>query len=245
MLKIISLQKTYEDGTRALNDISFEVNKGDFVGLVGLSGSGKSTLLKCLNRTVRATSGTILFQGVDLGRLNEHELREIRRKIGMIFQQFNLIKRYSVLTNVLTGALGQLGVLRPVLGLWPEELKFRALHYLDIVGLRGKANSRVDMLSGGQQQRVAIARALMQNPALILADEPVASLDPVTAAVVMDYLGEINRKHGITLICTLHSLDLARRYASKIVALKQGIVVFDGPAEKFDSFSQERVYIHL
>lgn len=244
MLKVINLEKIYKDGTRALNRISFEINKGEFVGLVGLSGSGKSTLLKCLNRTIEATSGTVLFQGIDLTWLDEYELRKTQRKIAMIFQQFNLIKTYSALTNVLTGALGQLGFFRPVFGFWPEEFKARALHYLDVVGLKEKANCRIDRLSGGQQQRVGIARTLMQASELILADEPIASLDPVTSIAIMDYLSEINRSYEITLVCTLHSLDLARQYASRIIALKEGDIIFDGPADQFDVFSQEQVYLH-
>lgn len=244
MLQLTDVNMVYPDGTQALNRVSFRVAKGEFLAVIGLSGSGKTTLLKCLNRTVAPSCGRIMFQGKNLVDMEADDLRQSRRGIAVVFQQLNLIKRYTALTNVLTGALGGVGLLRPILGLWPSHLRDRALEKLEIVGIRDKAFSRVDMLSGGQQQRVAIARCLMQEPDLILADEPVASLDPMTSLVVMDYLRTINEDFGITIVCTLHSMELAKKYASSIIAMKGGSVIFDGGRQEFTTGCQEMVYSH-
>jgi phosphonate transport system ATP-binding protein len=227
MLTIERLVKDYSGGTRGLDNVSLEVRDGEFVVLIGLSGSGKSTLLRCINRLVEPTSGRIMLDGVNITAAPDHEMRKIRRNIGMIFQQFNLVRRSSVLTNVLTGRLGYVSQWRSVLAHFGEEDYKRALINLDRVGLRERAHQRADRLSGGQQQRVAIARALMQEPKIMLADEPVASLDPATSHSVLKYLQQINRE-GMTVVCSLHFLSLARAYGTRVIALKSGRLMFDG-----------------
>ncbi len=236
-LEIENLSKVYPNGTRALDSVSFTVERGEFLAVIGLSGSGKSTLLRCINRLIEPTSGTIIFDGEDVTHIKGERLRHYRQRIGMIFQQFNLIGRYSVLNNVLMGALGSVNTLDSILGRFPSGLREMALRNLEIVGIAGKANVRADSLSGGQQQRVAIARALMQEPQLLLADEPVASLDPATSHGVMRYLGYINRELGCTIICNLHFLSLVREYATRVIALKSGQLVFEGsPADISDEW---------
>lgn len=242
MLEVQHLTKVYEDGTRALNDVSFTVVKGEFVVLLGLSGSGKSTLLRCINRLIEPTSGKIIFEGMDVTAASGAELRRIRRNIGMIFQQFNLVERSSVLTNVLSGRLGYINSLRSVVGLYPRAEMERAMHSLERVDLAEKAYNRARALSGGQQQRVGIARALMQEPDLILADEPVASLDPVLSHGILGYLERLNKEEGITVICSLHIPSWARRYGSRILALKDSELVFDGPAAELDRQRFREIY---
>lgn len=228
MIETSDLNKIYANGTHALRGVSMGVKKGEFLVIIGLSGSGKSTLLRCLNRLHQPTSGSIKFEGQEVTHLKGKELREYRSKIGMIFQHFNLIPRKTVLMNVLSGALAQTGLVNSIMGIYSDEQKKRALEYIKIVGLEGKENSRADNLSGGQQQRVAIARTLMQNPSVLLADEPVASLDPATSHSVMQYLKKINEELGITVICNLHFLSLVRQYASRVIALKAGEVIYEG-----------------
>jgi phosphonate transport system ATP-binding protein len=231
LLRIEHLVKVYPGGVRGLDDVSLEVQGGEFVVLIGLSGSGKSTLLRCINRLIDPTSGRIVLDGADVTAASPGELRKIRRGIGMIFQQFNLVKRTSVLTNVLSGRLGYLPGWQSALGHFGEADYQRARQNLERVGLLDRAHQRADRLSGGQQQRVGIARALMQEPRIMLADEPVASLDPATSHSVLKYLQQINRE-GMTVICSLHFLSLARTYGTRVIALKQGQVMFDGlPAE--------------
>ncbi|NOZ28842.1 MAG: phosphonate ABC transporter ATP-binding protein [Chloroflexi bacterium] len=242
MLEVQHLTKIYEDGTRALTDVSFTVENGEFVVLLGLSGSGKSTLLRCINRLIEPTSGKIIFDGVDVTAASGAELRRIRRSIGMIFQQFNLVERSTVLTNVLTGRSGYLNPLTSALGLFPREEVERAMRNLERVGIADKAYNRADTLSGGQQQRVGIARALMQEPKLILADEPVASLDPVLAHSILRYLEQLNREDGLTVICSLHIPSWARRYGTRILALKEGRLVYDGPPEALDRQRFREIY---
>jgi phosphonate transport system ATP-binding protein len=208
--------------------VSLEVESGEFLVIIGLSGSGKSTLLRCINRLVEPTSGRIELDGVDVTAASLLELRRIRGRIGMIFQHFNLVRRASVLTNVLAGALGRTPAWSSALYRFPPIETARAARNLERVGIPDKARQRADTLSGGQQQRVGIARALMQEPRLMLADEPVASLDPATSHSVLRYLEQINREEGITVLCNLHFLSLARRYATRVVALKTGQIVFDG-----------------
>lgn len=232
LLDIRSLSKTYPNGTQALKSVSFTVERGEFVAVIGLSGSGKSTLLRCINRLIEPSSGTILFDGQDVTHIKGEALRHYRQRIGMIFQQFNLIGQASVLKDVLMGTLGSVSTIDSILGRFPQSLHEMALRNLQIVGIADKASERADSLSGGQQQRVAIARALMQEPQLLLADEPVASLDPATSHSVMRYLGYINRQLGTTIICNLHFLSLVREYASRAIALRNGEIVFDGsPSE--------------
>lgn len=236
-LDIRNLDKSYDGKIKALEALSLSVDRGDFVILLGLSGSGKSTLLRCINRLVEPSSGEIYFQGADVLALKGSSLRQYRRHIAMVFQQFNLVKNLSVLTNVLTGRLGY----HSVLSAFTKEDQEKAQHCLKRVKLQDFAEKQVKHLSGGQQQRVAIARALMQDPLLILADEPVASLDPATADSIMQYLGEINRE-GISVICSLHFLSLARRYGNRVLALKDGKNVFEGLPTQIDNTRFKEIY---
>ena len=232
ILKIENLQKVYSNGTHALKGINFEVEEGEFLVVIGLSGSGKSTLLRSINRLIEPTSGSIKFMGKDITHIKGKELRRVKSQIGMVFQHFNLINRKSVLANVINGRLGSLGTWESLMGNYKEAVYNDARRALVTMGIRDKEKVRVDSLSGGQQQRVAIARSLMQNPKLLLADEPVASLDPATSNSVMQYFEHINKEFGTTVICNLHFLSLVRRYATRVIALKQGEIVFQGfPAE--------------
>lgn len=236
-LEINSLSKTYDQKVWALDRVSFAIQKGDFIILLGLSGSGKSTLLRCVNRLIEPDSGDVLYEGKSVRGLSPSQLRRYRRNIAMVFQQFNLVKNLSVLTNVLTGRLGYHGLIDTHS---VEEID-AAYRNLGRVGLKDYARRQVKNLSGGQQQRVAIARALMQNPAVILADEPVASLDPATADSIMQYLGEINSE-GITVICSLHFLSLARRYGNRVIALKDGLKVYEGIPADIDNARFRQIY---
>jgi phosphonate transport system ATP-binding protein len=237
LLQVNNLSKSYDGKKWALEDLSLKVQEGDFVILLGLSGSGKSTLLRCINRLIEPTRGQILFRNEDILQLKGIELRHYRRQIGMVFQQFNLVKNLTVLTNVLTGRLGYHSSLSP----FSKEDYELATQNLEKVGLQDFADKQVKFLSGGQQQRVGIARALMQEPSLILADEPVASLDPATADSIMQYLGEINRE-GISIICSLHFLTLARRYGNRVLALKEGHKVFEGIPNQIDNIRFKEIY---
>jgi phosphonate transport system ATP-binding protein len=231
MLRVQNLTKVYPSGTEALKNVSFEVQDGEFLVVIGLSGSGKSTLLRCINRLIEPTEGNIYWDDREITAAKPAELLHIRRNIGMVFQQFNLVKRSSVMTNVLSGRLGYANPWLSLLGIWPAAEKERAVKALERVGIGDKAGERADALSGGQQQRVGIARALMQEPRIILADEPVASLDPVLSHSILQYLEQLN-KEGITVICSLHFLDLVHRYATRVIALKDGVLMFEGlPAE--------------
>lgn len=234
MLRVKNLTKVYEDGTVALRDVSFEVPDGEFVAIIGLSGSGKSTLLRCINRLIEPTEGEIWWNDIQLSHITGEELRRARRRIGMIFQHFNLVDRSTVLTNVLSGRLGYVNPLASVFGRFPESDVQRAYANLERVGIRGKAQNRADELSGGQRQRVGIARALMQEPELVLADEPVASLDPALAHSIMHHLQQINKEDGITVLCSLHFLDLVQQYSTRAIAFNQGRLVFDGTPEEID-----------
>ena len=232
MLRIENLTKVFPDGTVALNNVSFEVRAGEFLAIIGLSGSGKSTLLRCINRLIDPTSGVVIWNDQNITNADGAELRRIRRQIGMVFQHFNLVKRSSVRTNVLTGRLGYVHPVSSVFGRFSAADRQRAMAALARVGIEDKADNRADQLSGGQQQRVGIARALMQEPQLLLADEPVASLDPVLSHSIMRYLELLNQQDKITVLCSLHFLDLVHRYATRVVGLKGGELVFDGlPSE--------------
>lgn len=241
MLVLDRLTKVYSGTLPALDGVSLEVRDGEFLVLIGLSGSGKSTLLRCINRLVEPTSGKVLLDDVDITAARGDDLRRARRGIGMIFQQFNLVKRSSVLTNVLTGRLGYVSPWRSLVRGFSEGDYRRAVTNLDRVGLLERAHQRADRLSGGQQQRVAIARALMQEPKIMLADEPVASLDPATSHSVLKYLQQINRD-GMTVICSLHFLSLARTYGTRVVALKNGQLVFDGTPSDIDPRRFQSIY---
>ncbi len=240
MLIVENLTKVYEDGTVALRDVSFEVPDGAFMVVIGLSGSGKSTLLRCINRLIDPTAGRVIWDGVDITAAKGEELREIRRQIGFIFQQFNLVRRSSVLTNVLSGRLGYINPAWSLINYFPHEERQRAMAALERVGLTGKERNRADALSGGQQQRVGIARALMQEPRLILADEPVASLDPVLAHTILGQIEKLNKEDGITVICSLHYLDLVQRYGSQVIGLREGRLIFRGTNEDIRKMTDER-----
>ncbi len=242
MLKVEHLTKVYPNGTQALKDVSFEVKDGEFLAVIGLSGSGKSTLLRCVNRLIEPTSGRILWDDQDITAASGGEMRKIRRQIGMVFQQFNLVKRSSVYTNVLSGRLGYVDTFTSSMHLFSAADRDRAIACLDQVGLADKAHVRADSLSGGQQQRVGIARALMQEPKLILADEPVASLDPVLAHSILKYLEQLNKEHGMTVLCSLHFLDLVHRYATSAIALKDGELVFQGLPKQIDDAQFKAIY---
>jgi phosphonate transport system ATP-binding protein len=242
-LVIEHLTKVYERGeVLALRDVSLSIRRGEFVVLIGLSGSGKSTLLRCINRLIEPTSGRILLDGVDVTKAKGAELRQIRRRIGMVFQHFNLVKRSSVLTNVLAGRLGYAPPAETLVGRFPRNDLERARESLERVGLLEKMYVRADELSGVQQQRVGIARALMQEPEILLADEPVSALDPATSNSVLQYLEQMNRRDGVSVVCALHFLSLARRYGTRIIALKDGQVVFEGLPAEIDEAKFKEIY---
>jgi len=228
MLEIRNLTKVYDDGTVALNNVSFTVPDGEFLIVIGLSGSGKSTLLRCINRLIDPTEGEILWDGEDLALLKGAELRKARRRIGMIFQLFNLVNRSSVLTNVLAGRLGYTKSWHSLMNRFSADDMEKAMFALERLGITDQAYKRADELSGGQQQRVGIARALMQEPEMILADEPVASLDPVLAHSILEHLEKLNQEEKITIICSLHYLDLVQRYSTSVIGLRDGEVVYQG-----------------
>ncbi len=239
MLVVENLTKVYDTGTVALKNVSFEVQDGEFLVVIGLSGSGKSTLLRCINRLIEPTSGRIYWNGRDITQASDAEMRQIRREIGMIFQHFNLVERSSVLTNVLAGRCGYVNPWWSLLNYFPEEEKQRAMHALELVGIADKAGNRADALSGGQKQRVGIARALMQDPKMILADEPVASLDPVLANSILDYLEKLNQEQNITVLCSLHYLDLVQRYATRVIGLRDGELVYEGTGDDIRRITDE------
>jgi phosphonate transport system ATP-binding protein len=240
MIEFKNVSKVYPNGTKGLKNVNLTINKGDFVVIVGLSGAGKSTLLRSINRLHEITNGEIVINGKSITAAKGKSLRHIRRDIGMIFQNFNLVKRSSVLRNVLSGRVAYHSTIRTLLGLFPKHDVELSLKALDRVNIQEKAYSRADELSGGQQQRVSIARALAQEAKIILADEPVASLDPFTTRQVMDDLKRINQELGITTIVNLHFVDLARQYATRIIGIRAGEVVYDGPVEEAtdDVFSE-------
>jgi len=242
-LRIEHLTKVYERGeVRALNDVSFDVKRGEFLILIGLSGSGKSTFLRCVNRLIEPTSGNVYLNGENITKARPAELRRVRRQIGMVFQQFNLVRRSSVLTNVLAGRLGYVPKWKTLLGRFPRPDIEKAEACLERVGLHEKMYTRADQLSGGQQQRVGIARALMQDPELLFADEPVSALDPATSNSILQYLEQMNKSDGVTVICALHFLSLARRYGTRIIALKGGEIVFEGLPSEIDEARFKEIY---
>ncbi len=241
MLSIHGLSKTF-NGKAALKNITVEIPSGIFLGVVGRSGAGKSTLLRCINRLIDPSEGNIVWEGQDVTTLKGAELRKWRATCGMIFQQFNLSGRLDVLTNVMMGRLAHMSVSTALLSLWPEHDKAMALSVLEQFGLGSVAAQRAGSLSGGQQQRVAIARTLLQQPKLILADEPIASLDPRNTKLVMDSLQRINRHMGITVICNLHSLDLARSYCQHLIGMADGQIVFEGSPEALTDEAARKLY---
>lgn len=242
MIVFDHVSKTYPNGYQALKDINLTIEQGEFVAIIGLSGAGKSTLIRTINRMHDITDGTLTVDGVNVMELRGARLRQFRRKIGMIFQSFNLVTRTTVIKNVLTSRVPELPFWRALLGIYPQQDKLEALEALDKVGILDKAFVRADQLSGGQQQRVALARTLAQNPKIILADEPVASLDPVTAKQVMDDFRRINREMNISVLINIHHVDLALQYADRVIGIKAGEVVYDGPASEVNEAVLAEVY---
>lgn len=239
MLEVKNLTKIYDDGTVALKNISFTVEDGEFLIIIGLSGSGKSTLLRCVNRLVDPTEGDIIWDGVNLAKLEGEELRKARRRIGMIFQHFNLVRRSSVMTNVISGRLGYSPTFQTMMHQFKKSDREKAWQALERLGIEDQAFKRADDLSGGQQQRVGIARALMQDPELILADEPVASLDPVLAHSILTYLERLNQEDEMTIVCSLHYLDLVQRYSTRVLGLREGEIVYRGTREEIRAMTDE------
>ena len=242
ILRIEDLVKTYPDGTRAVRGVDFTVRRGELVSIIGPSGAGKSTLLRCINCLVQPTSGAVFFQGAAVNKARPRELRTIRRSIGMVFQSHNLIKRLPAVQNVLHGRLGYMSALRGSLGLFSAADVKMALELLERVGLGDHAFKRADELSGGQQQRAGIARALAQRPTLLMADEPIASLDPTSSETVMSYMKGICEEDGLTALVNLHQVDFAKRFATRIIGMRAGRVIFDGPPAELTAASTEAIY---
>jgi phosphonate transport system ATP-binding protein len=241
-LRIDRLVKEYRRGVPVLKDVSLEIAARGVTAIIGASGTGKSTLIRCINRLVEPTSGAIHFDGHDLTRLSGGAVRAARRRIGMVFQEYNLVERLTVMENLLSGRLGYVPAWKAWLRRFPQEDIARAFALLDEVGLAGFAHQRADSLSGGQRQRVGIARALMQSPALLLADEPTSSLDPKTAVEIMQLLRDAAAHHQIPVLINMHDVDLARRFADRVIGLAGGHVVFDGPAERLTDDELTRIY---
>ncbi len=242
MIEFKNVSKKYPNGFEALKDIDLTIEQGEFVAIIGLSGAGKSTLIRTINRMHDISSGTLTVDGTDVMSLHGRSLRSFRRRIGMIFQSFNLITRTTVIKNVLTAFVPDLPWWRATFGIFTKDEKLRALDALDKVAILDKAFVRADQLSGGQQQRVALARTLAQDPQIILADEPVASLDPVTARQVMDDFKRINRDMNITVLINIHHVELALQYASRVVGIRSGEIVYDGPVEKVSQEVLDSIY---
>jgi len=241
-VRIEGLGMVYPGGVRALADVSLEVEDGEFLVILGLSGSGKSTLLRCINRLIDPTEGRVWIFDQEVTDLDGARLRGLRRNVAMIFQHFNLVRRHTVFQNVLSGALGRSRLVSSLLLSFSADERQLAMACLERVGLSDRQGSRADALSGGQQQRVAIARALMQQPRLILADEPVASLDPALRHSVMRYIESLNRDEGMTVLCSLHDIDLVERYATRLVALREGRLVWQGRSDEFDRDTFRQIY---
>ena len=242
ILKFDNVSKHYPNGVHALKDVSFEVREGEFVSVIGPSGSGKSTLLRAINRLIPISGGTVWLDGQAVSALRGNSLRQLRRKVGMIFQNYNLVYSLSVLQNVLHGRLGYMSGVKGVFGLYSEEDKQEGLDLLEELGLADFAYNRASDLSGGQKQRVGIARAIIQGPKLLLCDEPIASLDPSSAKTIMDLLRDMTRKRNIACIVNLHQLDVALKYSTRIIGLSKGEIVFDGRPEELDDCTIERIY---
>lgn len=242
LVEVKDLTKVYPNGTRALDRVSFSADRGEFVVVVGKSGAGKSTLLRCMNRLAEPTSGEVVLEGTPVTGLGGDELRKARKKMGFVFQQFNLVKRLTALENVLCGRLVGMPILASSLRRFGDDDRRTALGCLERVGLGDKAHQRADTLSGGQQQRVAIARALAQRPPVVLADEPVASLDPESSRIVMDTLRSLADEEGIAVICNLHQVNLAGRYADRILGVREGRLVLEGRASDLGQEEIEEVY---
>lgn len=242
MIEFKNVYKTYPNGFTALKDIDLKIEQGEFVAVIGLSGAGKSTILRCINRMHDITKGSLTVDGIDVSALKGKELRRYRRKVGMIFQSFNLVSRSTAIKNVLTADVPDMPFLKVLFGIFSKEQKMRALESLDKVGILEKAYTRCDQLSGGQQQRVALARTLNQNPQIILADEPVSSLDPILARQVLQDFVRINKDYNITILLNIHHVDLALQYCDRIIGIREGQIVFDGPASTITQEQIDEVY---
>lgn len=242
LLRFDNVSKQYQNGVHALNGVSFTVGEGEFISVIGPSGSGKSTLLRVINQLIPISGGGVWLDGQEVSRQRGKSLRALRRKVGMIFQNYNLVYSLSVLQNVLHGRLGYMGGPRGILGHYAEEDKLQALSLLEELGLKDFSYNRASDLSGGQKQRVGIARAIMQGPKLLLADEPIASLDPSSSKTIMDLLHSMTQKRNIACIVNLHQLDVALQYSTRIIGLSQGQIVFDGPPEQLDDETIQRIY---
>jgi len=243
VLEVKDLHARYRsDGPDTLNGISFSVEADDFFAIIGPSGAGKSTLIRCINRLVQPTSGKIILNDIDIVQVPNRQLRRIRRNIGMIFQEFNLVDRMSVMDNVLSGRLGYIGNARSLFKLFPDRDVERALDLLDRVGLADQADKRADQLSGGQRQRVGIARALIQDPKLLLVDEPTSSLDPKIAREVMALILQMAREFGVPALCNIHDVQLALEFCNKVIGLQDGVKMFEGTPETLDRGALEHIY---
>lgn len=242
LLEMRNVIKCYSGTTLALDDISFSVAAGEFVSVIGPSGAGKSTLLRCINRMIEASSGEICFEGVPISQLGKKDLRKLRTRIGMVFQHYNLVDRLTVIENVLHGRLGYKSTLAGIMGRYSQEEKKQALKIINILGLADQVYQRCDQLSGGQKQRVGIARALVQNPKMILCDEPIASLDPGSSKTIMDHLRNISSQMGITVLVNLHQVNVAMNYSDRIVGVNRGKVVFDGSPDQLTTEKIEEIY---
>ncbi|ALC83841.1 MULTISPECIES: phosphonate ABC transporter ATP-binding protein [Bacillus] len=242
LLQLKKIEKQYGKETKALSNVSFSVKEGEFVSIIGPSGAGKSTLLRCINRMIDASGGEVHFDDVEMMSLGKRNLRKVRTKIGMIFQHYNLVNRLSVIENVLHGRLGYKSMMAGMLGLYSKEEKMEAVKILNILGLEDQIYKRCDQLSGGQKQRVGIARALIQNPKLLLCDEPIASLDPNASRVIMDHLKNISTSMGITVLVNLHQVDVALNYADRVIGVSKGQVVYNGSPEDMTKEKIHEIY---
>ena len=240
MLEINELKKTFSNGSSALKGVNLKINKGEFVSILGPSGSGKTTLLRTINGLETISDGEIYF---DNKKVDSKSIKEVQKKTGMIFQEFNLVNNLSAINNVLSGLLNSSSKFLSLFYLFPKDQKIKALKSLETVGLLEKSYSRSDELSGGQRQRVGIARAIIKKPLLVLADEPVASLDPKAANLILSLLKKINKDFGTTILCNLHQVELAKKYSDRIVGLLDGRVVFDKKSNNINKSSLEKIYI--
>ncbi|MGX7041808.1 phosphonate ABC transporter ATP-binding protein [Leuconostoc lactis] len=242
MIKFEHVSKTYPNGVKGLQDINLEIQDGEFIGIIGMSGAGKSTLIRTINRLNNITEGQLTVDGIEISTLKGQTLRQYRRKVGMIFQSYNLVPRISVLKNVMSSLVPDMPFWRVLFGVFSKTEKIRALEALDRMSMLDKAFVRTDQLSGGQQQRVSLARTLTQNPSVLLADEPVAALDPVTAHEVMDDFKRINQELGQTVLINIHHVDLALEYTQRIIGIRAGRIVYDGPASGINQATLDLIY---
>ncbi len=243
MIKFEHVGKIYPNGVEALKDVSLEIKQGEFVAIIGLSGAGKSTLIKLVNRMHDVTSGKLIVNDIVVDdTLKGKKLRRFRRKIGMVFQSFNLIGRTSVIRNVLAARVAEMNIVQSLFGIYHKDDKIIALEALDKVGILEKAYTRADQLSGGQQQRVALARTIAQDPSIILADEPVASLDPITANQVMKDFARVNQDLNITVVANMHHVDMALKYAKRVIGIRDGVIIYDGPSSNVNENLLKEIY---